>query len=436
MYKRTPLEKRLYQRPSGTVWHCWAYDYAGKRYTASTHQTDRKAALEAARKIERDKSVPPSDPASHVAQTFTLAQALDLLEKHDVRANAAVNTVRFHEDRGRHLIRLLGADTPVAALTLPALNEYTDKRLVEKANRHTIQKEHRVLRHALALAKKDGKYFGDPKALTVEGFDKAKGTRGFYRPGDRWLERVEHIEALLAHTSSNPDRHRVDRRDDVLAIVNLGLRRRELLVICPEHVDRRNAVVQLRALKQGGTITRSLKTEGSTRPLPLNTVMLAMFERRMRNARAGAPLFTDWGSGNRDLKANWKRARASLLEHAPTKEARADLDATLPESLTFNDLRRTFCSQMKNAGVSFEDCAELLGHEDIAMVRRVYGKTALDTLHAAVAKLPAMTLPPQALPRPKKLSRRERQRGGMQSKGAATVLATNPMRKPGSEGAG
>jgi integrase len=68
----------------------------------------------------------------------------------------------------------------------------------------------------------------------------------------------------------------------------------------------------------------------------------------------------------------------------------ADLDETLPVRLTFNDLRRTFCSLMRNAGVSFEDCADLLGHEDITMVRQVYGRAASKTLKAAIARMPAM----------------------------------------------
>jgi integrase len=196
---------------------------------------------------------------------------------------------------------------------------------------------------------------------------------------------------------------------------------------------------------------RELKTDGSARPLPLNDVMLALFTRRMRNARVGTPLFTEWGSGNRDLRANWKRARASLLARAKKGDARQDLDVELPKSLTFNDLRRTFCSLMKNAGVSFEDCAELLGHQDIAMVRLVYGHTDMARLHAAVAKLPPMALPPVALPRARKPSRRQLQKQRLQARTGAIstaaqtaearpaqtayVSAVNAMGKKGSKGA-
>ena len=119
---------------------------------------------------------------------------------------------------------------------------------------------------------------------------------------------------------------------------------------------------------------------------------------RLRGAPAGVPLFTEWGLGNRDLRANWQRARKWLIANAPSKREAAELDATLPRSMTFNHLRRTFCSQMRNAGVSLDDCAKLLGHEDRTMVELVYGVTAMATLHRAVTKLPAMALPPERLP--------------------------------------
>jgi len=137
-----------------------------------------------------------------------------------------------------------------------------------------------------------------------------------------------------------------------------------------------------------------------------------LFRRRLRLVPAGRAFFQDWGAGNRDLQANWRRARVWLLENAVKtggREARAELEAVLPTRLTFNCLRRTFCSQMRNAGVSLEDCAELLGHQDIAMVKLVYGHTAMATLRTSVAKLPTMALPPQAL-RTQKVSRRHRRR--------------------------
>jgi len=362
MYKRSPLEKRLRLKKGCKVWQFWAYDYAGKRYEATTHQTDWKAALDSAHNIERERAAGPV--AKPVKGPCTLEGAFALLAGHDVLSNARPNTVRFHNDRKAHLLRLL--PNTVADINLDA---YTIARLAEKADRHTIQKEHRVLRQALRLAGYDvSKY-------KVAGFIASKQ---FYAPGDVWLEEVAHILALLDELDPT-------RRDDVLTYVNTGLRRRELLTITRGRVSLKKAELEVDELDR---IT--LKTTGAKRVLPLNDTMVALLTRRVQGAVG--PLFTEWHSGNRDINAAWKRARVRLV--AKDK----DLDETLPHRLTFNDLRRTFCSLMRNAGVSFEDCADLLGHEDITMVRQVYGRAAKKTLKAAIAKMPAMDYGTPAIP--------------------------------------
>ena len=418
MWKRAPLEKRL--RLRGKVWFFWGYDWAGVRYEVTTRQTDRKLAIEAAKRIELERKREPlseTDQAAQVARSTTLLEALNLLAAHDKRVGAAKKTIDFHYSRGRHLIRIFGKDRLLSefhANGLAMVQQYSDQRLSENAHRHTIQKEHRVLRHALKLAAEIGLYAGDPKALKVEGFSRAKGKRGYYQPGRTWLERPEYVDALLRNTSTNSAKHRIDRVDDILCYVNLGVRRRELLVIKPEHVD----------LDEGTVWVRGTKTDGAERHLPINERMRGVFARRLREARHGQPLFVDWGSGNRDLRANWGRARAELLAAAESDRERERLDATLPRSLTFNDLRRTFCSQLKNAGVSFEDCAALLGHEDIAMVRTVYGMTAMDGLKRAVARLPEFTVPE----RPKREAKPKRKRKSARahiSKFVAQTVASN-----------
>jgi hypothetical protein len=318
------------------------------RYETTTHQTDPEAALEAARKIERERAAGPV--AKPVKGPCTLAGAFALLAGHDVLSNARPNTVRFHNDRKAHLLRLLPSN--VADINLDA---YTIARLGEGADRHTIQKEHRVLRQALRLAGYDVSKF------KVAGFINSKH---FYTPGDSWLEEVVHIFALLDELDPT-------RRDDVLAYVNTGLRRRELLTISKGRVN-----LQKRELYVDELDRITLKTTGARRTLPLNDVMVSILSRRVE--------FSEWHSGNRDINTAWKRAHAKLVSND------ADLDETLPRRLTFNDLRRTFCSLMRNAGVSFEDCADLLGHEDITMVRQVYGRAAKATLKAAIRKMPAM----------------------------------------------
>jgi integrase len=352
VYKRSPLEKRLRQRNGNPTYYFWAYDWRGKRYEATTHQCDWKAALNYARDEERKRASKPEEATEVV--TVTLEQAFEALKARDVRVASKPNTVRFHADRFAHLTRLLKS-----VPDLKGLEAYTDKRLAERASRGTIEKEHRVLRLALRCA-------GAPyEHLKVEGF---VDPSDFYEPGDVWLEKAEYVQALLAELVPS-------RRDDVLVCTNLGLRRRELLTITAQRVDLKKKTLVVDELDEV-----TLKTNGSTRTLPLNDAMVALFARQMVGVARDQPLFTEWGSGNRDLQAAWKRARAKLGE----------TEDPLPTSLCFNDLRRTFCSLLKNAGATFEECAELLGHEDITMVRQVYGKSSASKLRGVVALLPVM----------------------------------------------
>jgi hypothetical protein len=410
MHKRAPLESRLYQRPDSGVWWFWGYDHAGKRYRVGTGQTDRKAALAAASAEERRRSVPPDPTAAKPeALALTLEAALRLLKEEDVRNAAAKNTLAFHRDRGRHLVRLLHKDCLVAGLELADVNRYTDLRLAEGEGtlkeRHTIQKEIRVLLHALAVAREAGLYVGDPKRLKPKAFRKQSK---FYKAGTTWLRTAEQCNALVTETSSGATRWggkltelvHVDRKLDVLAYIHTGVRRRELNTILPEHVHMAERYVEV-----DGT-----KTDGAKRKVALSATALEVFERKLKGARRGKPLFAPWGAGDRDLKANWLRARARLIHSAPEGERDA-LEAQLPSSLNFNDLRRTFCSLMAGAGVPLHHCADLMGHKSLAMVMEVYRQISPTALHEAVGMLPALALPPLSVAEPiGVMSRRERQR--------------------------
>lgn len=385
-HQRTPLANRIYLR--GRTWWMWGYDYAGKRYRESTHQTERKAALEAARKIEIERAV-PADPAQSAASRLTLHDALALLLAEDKRNGAKPKTVEFHRNRGRHLIRVLTADRVVAhgVFALADTNAYTDARLEELGDtvkhRHTIQKEIRVLVQALNVARENGLYFGEPKALRPKAFKK---TSAFYKPGESWLEDGEQCQALLDATS-NPEFGKVntDRKLHIAAWIHTGARREELLAILPKDVD-----LEARLVDIDGT-----KTDGSRRIVALSDTAVEIFRLKLRAARPGQPLFEAWGKADRDLKANWKRARAALVasRRATGLDDEADLlEARLPRSLCCNDLRRTFCSLMAAAGVPAHHCADLLGHKSLDMVMGVYRRVAPASLHSAVAHLPALNL--------------------------------------------
>lgn len=385
-FQRTPLANRLYLR--GTTWWFWGYDHEGQRYRTSTHQTERKTALEAARQIERERAV-PSDRAKVAAQKLTLEAAMIMLIAEDERSRARPKTIEFHRNRSRHLLRLLGRETKAAELTLADVNAFVDKRIEELGNdtpqRHTIQKEIRVLIQALNVAKENGRYIGEPKSLRPKAFRKVSS---FYKPGEAWLENAEQCQALLDATS-NPKfgKVAVDRKLHIAAYIHVGARRDELLTIAPADVN-----LTARTVLVDGT-----KTDGARRTVALSNTAVEIFRRKLERAKPGRPVFEPWGKADRDLKANWKRARAALIARradAGMHEEAAALDARLPRSLSCNDLRRTFCSLMAADGVPAHHCADLLGHKSLDMVMSVYRRVAPVSLHSAVSHLPELALPP------------------------------------------
>ena len=416
MYKRTPLERRLYLR--GRIYWCWGYDAGNERWRESTHQTDKKAALEVARRIERERAV-PTDRAEAERKALTLEATLALLLKHDARIGAREKTVDFHRNCGRHLVRLLGKECLVAPLEVKDTNAYTDQRLAEGGGsvpeRHTIQKEIRVLITALNCAREAGLYTGDPKKLRPAAFKK---TSRYYKPGSDWLENREQCAALIEHTSNSKyGKVKVDRKPYVIAYLHSGARRDELYLVLPEHVN-----IERNHIEIDGT-----KTDGSKRIVTMSSTLREIIVRRLRVTRPGQPLFPRWGKSNRDLAANWRRARAALIAAARERADDAaaisgnaadyreaeQLDVSLPRRLSFNDLRRSFCSLMAAAGVPAHHCADLLGHKSLDMVMSVYKRVAPVSLQAAVDALPALPIPlEEAAPEPdapKPPSRRQRQ---------------------------
>lgn len=367
MRRRKALTDRLYLR--GLVHWVWGYDNTGKRWFESTHQTERRAALEAAREIERRRAV----PSNRAADELTLTQALGLVIDHDRRQGNAEKTIRFHRDKARHLVRLLGAERRVALLQLLDTNGYTDKRLEEGAHRHTVQKELRVLVQGLFCAKEIGLYEADPSALWPRAFKKK---RNFYRPRTRWLSTEAQAQALVDHTSTGT-MVRTCRRAHIAAYLNTGVRKDELYEILPEHVN----------LKQRTVWVDGTKTDGAARIIPLNVTALAVFKAKLAKGQPGRALFEHWASADRDLRAAYLRARVTAATALGVTVS--DLEGW-PSDLSFNDLRRTFCSLLATRGVPMQHAAKLLGHASLDMVMEVYAQLAPDSLQSAVDMLPAL----------------------------------------------
>ena len=142
-------------------------------------------------------------------------------------------------------------------------------------------------------------------------------------------------------------------RDIVVAALNTGMRRGELLNLKWTHVN----------LEEGIIIVEKTKTN-KIRHIPLNAVMKELLSQRcldragseyvFRNPRTGRPIV--------DIKSGWK----TLLRNCGI------------ENFRFHDLRHCFASYaLAHGGGNLSDLKEVLGHEKITTTSR-YVKSMLE----------------------------------------------------------
>ena len=192
---------RLYKR--GKTYWCSFYDAAGQRVRCTTRCTDLRAAQAAAARFEREAA----DPRNAAANATTLRTALERLLKDREARGRAGGTVSMYATKGGHLLRLLGADTPLAAIDAKRVDDFIDRRIAEGASRNTIVKELTTLRAALKVAKRRGEFLGDVAAVLPVQWSTS------YKPRKRVLRSVADIQAssissrrIAARTSTSSSR--------------------------------------------------------------------------------------------------------------------------------------------------------------------------------------------------------------------------------------
>jgi integrase len=321
--------------------------------------------------------------------------------EHSTRVQRTERTVEFLTSKSRHLARVIGGSKECARLTLSETSRHVHKRLAEGAHKHTVHKEIRVLLQALRLAQKLRKYRGvDPSMLRPEGLEHA------YVPRERWLTVPEYQQLLWELHPDNDGRRTVDRRDYLIVFCGTGMRLGELLRLEGLHCDFASGLVHV-----PGTKTRKAK-----RIVPMTeTTREVLF--RLASERPQGPLFPRWHTVQRDLDSACLRLERKLNpawpgwkamdegpkigNRVPAKKGRARPPVRF-DTVSPNDLRRTFASWLAQAGVPLHHAAELMGHEDTKMLQRVYARLAPENLRNAVAKLPAAVAKLTSKPRPPK----------------------------------
>ena len=357
----------LYKKKGGTVWYGYYWGPDGQRRYVCTKQTDKAAARAALREIEREAF---GAPGSKRAQGETGHSVHDALQHFlDVGCvDVAPATKGMYTQQSGHLVRLLG-ELDVAKLKLDDVHDYVKQRLKEGAQRETIRKELVGLRRALVLAHQRGIIAHDPRGLIPR-------LKVRYVPKDRFLSPAEF--ELLMRTLPPA------RRLWVGIAVFTGARLSEVEGIQWETVDLAN-----RRLLLPGT-----KTHKSRRWVPIAEPLVELLEQIHPDARHGH-VVPKWENARRDL-TTFVRAHNRAQKKAALAEKR---QAPVPmRNISPNDLRRTFASWLKQAGVDSMAVAKMLGHTSSRMVEMVYGHLNDATMQAAIEKLPTPTTPTLAQP--------------------------------------
>lgn len=322
---------RLFKR--GKTWYTLVREPSGLWRKVSTRCTDRKAAELVDRKLQRQMA----DPAAAAEASATLESILmDYLNSRVARGRAEGSIEHVHQ-KSRALVTFL--PERAAAITHAECEAYIVARQKGREGHRpvqqtTVKKELRVLKAALVLARKNGRFARDPETIIPELDDT-------YQPRKRALEPWELCCLTMVLEP--------ERAAHVVYIVATGARWSES--VRARRVDVGKHLVWLR-----GT-----KTDAAPRDVPiLSRITAAPLAWALARAPGKDVLFSPWGNVRRDL------ARAC---------ERLGVSAVSP-----NDLRRSFAKWLRVGGASPADIARAMGHTTSRMVERVYGRISPDEL--------------------------------------------------------
>lgn len=338
------MGQRLYKRGDSPNWYV---NLGGGKY-ASTGCRDKRAAEARARDLE----LAHRSPARPAQDAPTLAAALARAVADRVQRGRAAGTLHMWQIKCGQLLRVIGEDTPLDAITARTVDDYLTTRHGDGAADSTVAKEIGCLAVALKIARRRGEYSLDPAAvLPVELHRESKaGTRALT---------PEELRALLEDLRNDalPQRRRsmAERAAQVAFIVATSARWGEA-----ERARREDVLL----VDGGGFVTlRGTKTEGAARVVPILPTTAPLLRIALEHGGEGL-LFSPWGNVRRDLHEACQRI--GIPPCSP------------------NDLRRTTATWLRNAGVEPHLIAAVLGHRDSRMVERVYGRLTPEALGAAL----------------------------------------------------
>jgi integrase len=279
-----------------------------------------------------------ADPVHARASTSTLGRwarkviAIKLAEK-------SAGTAHMYGVKLGQLVRLLGAELPMAAFNPPEgavlVDSYIKRRREEGVKSNTIGHELVALRQVLKYAKRAGEYGGDISAVMPIGFSRE------YEPVERVLA-LEHLAALFAGLRDD------DQRAWVCMALCFAADEADIHRMRPEDYDPATKLFHVRGTKN--------KARDAWLPV------LPQFQELFDFAYPRLPL-------------EWTRASHGV----PDACYRAEIPHVSPK-----DLRRTTITWMAEHGVAQEMASRFARHVGDQMVRKIYARVRPRVLGALI----------------------------------------------------
>jgi integrase len=251
----------------------------------------------------------------------------------------------YHLDRLKILLPYFG-ECPIGRISKPLVRDYRKKRHAEKRlTETTLNRDVEVLRHLLYWALDEGFLTANPLARIrlVRGRRKP-------RPVMSLAEEAKLIASAAPHLVSI-----------IIAALDSGMRRGELLTQRFEHIDLNRRVLE---------VTHSKTAGGEAREIPLTGRFAALLS---SCAKPEGLVFTFKGRPIHQIKTAWKAAiRRSGIRY-----------------FRFHDLRHIFNTRLMEAGVVQDVRKALMGHSSGEEVNSLYTHVELPVKREAIRKLEA-----------------------------------------------
>jgi len=378
----------------------WWTRIGGER--VSTRCQDREAARIARARLERIAA----DPANAASQTTTVRDMIAAViadrktAKGKTGGTLAPESLQVWRDKLGHVSRILGDLTPLAGVDHAAIGRFLEQRDKEEASQHTRSKELGCLRFGLRLMKAAGAYPYDVDYVTR----KSRFAVG-YKPRKRhltWQEIPRLLGGLLQESAQRVTADTIARARTMktcgMTLREIGLDLGKSTATVKRYLDlpdpepfRGGAVRAQHAawfiatagrdseswraeladhdLENWTVHIRGTKTGVADRVIPIAPPYRALLTFALAGRPKKGPLFPPWTNVGRSLKLACERAGI--------------------ERVSPNDLRRTHSSLLRQAGISLEDLAPIMGHTSTRMLELVYGRTNLEALSRALDRVPA-----------------------------------------------